>query len=68
MEISVIQTLFVIYFLWSYLSLFLNKPLQYIGIENYKTIYNVDTLSTTVRTSSQVTLEIGQMFLNLKIL
>jgi hypothetical protein len=25
--------------------------------------YNVDTLSTTVRTSSQVTLEIGQMFL-----
>jgi hypothetical protein len=22
-----------------YISLFLNKPLQYIGIENYKTIY-----------------------------
>jgi hypothetical protein len=35
---------------------------------NSITSYNVDTLSKTVRTSSQVTLEIGQMFLNLKIL
>jgi hypothetical protein len=35
---------------------------------NFIIFYNVDTLSTTVRTSSQVILEIGQMFLNLKIL
>jgi len=34
---------------------------------NFIIFYNVDTLSKTVRTSSQVTLEIGQMFLNLKI-
>ena len=37
---------------------------------NFIIFYNVDTLSKTVRTSSQVTLEIGQilMFLSLKIL
>jgi hypothetical protein len=37
---------------------------------NFIIFYNVDTLSKTVSTSSQVTLEIhvGQMFLNLKIL
>ena len=33
---------------------------------NFIIFYNVDTLSKTVITSSQVTLEIGQMFLNLK--
>jgi len=35
---------------------------------NFIIFYNVDTLSKTVNTSSQVTLEIGQMFLSLKIL
>ena len=31
---------------------------------NFIIFYDVDTLSKTIRTSSQVTLEIGQMFLN----
>ena len=34
---------------------------------NFIIFYNVDTFSKIVSTSSQVTLEIGQMFLNLKI-
>jgi hypothetical protein len=40
------------------------KPLEM----HFIIFYNVHTLCKTVRTSSQDTLEIGQMFLNLKIL
>ena len=35
---------------------------------NFIIFYNIDTRSKTVCTSPQVTLEIGQMFLRLKIL
>jgi hypothetical protein len=47
-----------------YVSFVTQTPLEM----NFIIFYNVHTLSKTVRTSSQVTLEIGQLFLNLKIL